>query len=97
MARKNPHAVALGRRGGRVTSPAKTRAVRANAMKGGRKPKFQIGDQVLANDHAPGDYRERRGHVAAYGAAKSEYVVAFVEESGFPATGHMMSWWLDPA
>ena len=31
---KNPHAIALGRRGGKVSSPAKTKAVRANAKKG---------------------------------------------------------------
>jgi hypothetical protein len=34
--RKNPHAVALGRLGGSVSSPAKTRAVRANGKLGGR-------------------------------------------------------------
>jgi hypothetical protein len=31
--RKNPHAVALGRKGGAVKSPAKTAAARANAIK----------------------------------------------------------------
>ena len=30
MARKNPHAVALGRKGGKVKSPAKTAAARRN-------------------------------------------------------------------
>jgi len=35
--RKNPHAVALGRKGGKVTSPAKRAAVRANGAKGGTK------------------------------------------------------------
>jgi hypothetical protein len=45
---KNPAAVALGRLGGKVTSKAKTRAVRANAKLGGwpkgkpRKPKRAI-------------------------------------------------------
>ncbi len=34
--RKNPHAVALGRKGGMITSPAKRRAVRENGKKGGR-------------------------------------------------------------
>lgn len=34
--RKNPAAVALGRRGGKVTSAAKTAAVRANGARGGR-------------------------------------------------------------
>ena len=37
--RKNPAAVALGRKGGKVKSPAKTAAARANAKKGGRPPK----------------------------------------------------------
>jgi hypothetical protein len=32
-ARKNPHAVALGRKGGLVKSEAKTRAVRENAKR----------------------------------------------------------------
>jgi hypothetical protein len=35
-ARKNPAAVALGRRGGKVKSEAKAAAVRANGAKGGR-------------------------------------------------------------
>lgn len=43
MPRKNPHAVALGRRGGRVggksTSPAKIAAARVNGRKGGRPAK----------------------------------------------------------
>ena len=32
-ARKNPHAVALGRKGGRVKSEAKTRTARENAKR----------------------------------------------------------------
>ncbi len=36
MARKNPHAVALGRKGGRSTSGQKQQAARANGAKGGR-------------------------------------------------------------
>jgi hypothetical protein len=40
MNRKNPHAVALGRKGGKIggqsTSDAKTAAARANGLKGGR-------------------------------------------------------------
>lgn len=35
-AKKNPAAVALGRKGGKVTSEAKAAAVRANGAKGGR-------------------------------------------------------------
>ncbi len=37
--KKNPHAVALGRLGGSVSSPRKTRAVRINGRLGGRPPK----------------------------------------------------------
>lgn len=37
--RKNPHAVALGRLGGRVKSAAKTKAVQENGKKGGRPKK----------------------------------------------------------
>ena len=36
MTTKNPHAVALGRKGGQVSSPAKRRASRTNGKKGGR-------------------------------------------------------------
>jgi hypothetical protein len=50
MVRKNPAAVALGRRGGKVSSPAKRRAARLNAQKAGRKPKFQISDAVARRD-----------------------------------------------
>lgn len=35
MAKKNPHAVALGKLGGRARSDAKTKAARKNAKKGG--------------------------------------------------------------
>jgi hypothetical protein len=40
---KNPHAVALGREGGKVSSPAKTKAVRENGKKGGRPKKVNHG------------------------------------------------------
>jgi len=39
MPRKNPAAVALGRRGGKAKSPAKTAAARLNALRGGRPKK----------------------------------------------------------
>ena len=38
-ARKNHHAVALGRKGGSVSSPAKRAAAKANGKKGGRPKK----------------------------------------------------------
>lgn len=34
--KKNPHAVALGKRGGKVKSDAKAQAARKNGQKGGR-------------------------------------------------------------
>ncbi len=39
---KNPHAVALGRKGGSATSPAKSAASKANGKKGGRPRKKPI-------------------------------------------------------
>ncbi len=39
--RKNPAAVALGRKGGKVTSLVKAAAARRNGAKGGRPPKPQ--------------------------------------------------------
>lgn len=93
MPRKNPHAVALGRRGGLVRSAKKAAAVRRNAKRGGRKPKFQVGDRVRANDHAPSDYYRRVGVVTAVGPGKSEYRVEY-DDGGQPY-GYLMSWWLD--
>ena len=44
MTKKNPHAVALGRKGGKAgkgrTSPAKAAAARLNGAKGGRPKKL---------------------------------------------------------
>lgn len=40
MKRKNPAAVALGRRGGKVTGGRKAEAARANGRKGGRPGEF---------------------------------------------------------
>lgn len=91
MARKNPAAVALGH----MKSPAKKRASRANGRLGGRRPKFEIGDTVRANDHAPGDYRGRRGTVTERGPNKNEYRVEY-SDGGQPY-GYLMSWWLDAA
>jgi hypothetical protein len=41
MSRKNPAAVALGKRGGKVKSAAKSQAARENGKLGGR-PKKQV-------------------------------------------------------
>lgn len=45
MTKKNPAAVALGRRGGKVKSEAKTASARVNGLKGGR-PKI-VKDEEL--------------------------------------------------
>ena len=91
--RKNPHAVALGRRGGQVRSPEKTAAVRRNAKMGGRKRKFELGERARANDHAPSDYRDRVGTITKIGPSKSEYRVDYTD--GGQPYGYLMSWWLD--
>lgn len=91
--RKNPAAVALGRRGGRVSSPAKAEAARRNAQKAGRRPKFAIGDQARGNEHAPNEYRDRVGRVTEIGPGKSEYRIEY-DDDGQPY-GYLMSWWLD--
>jgi len=43
MAKKHPAAVALGRLGGKTSSPKKAAAARANGAKGGR-PRTKKGD-----------------------------------------------------
>jgi hypothetical protein len=93
MAKKNPYAVALGRRGGRVTSEAKAQASRANALKGGRKPKFNVGDRVIGREEAPASYRELKGTIVERGPGRAEYGVRFDEDT----LHYVMSWWIDPA
>jgi hypothetical protein len=41
------------------------------------KSKFQLGEQVAANDKAPSDYEGLRGVVVQHLAASSEYQVQF--------------------
>lgn len=50
---KNPHAVALGRKGGQARSAAKTKAVRENAKKGGwpkGKPRKAHGAEPMTDE-----------------------------------------------
>jgi hypothetical protein len=44
---KNPHAIALGRAGGKVKSEAKAAAARENGKKGGRPKQQQKGKEYL--------------------------------------------------
>jgi hypothetical protein len=88
--RKDPHAVALGRRGGSVTSDAKAHAARTNALKGGRKPKFQPGDRVIGRDDGPASFRERTGTVLER-VGRADYRVQFDDDQ----IECVMSWWMD--
>ena len=56
--------------------------------------KFELGDRVRANDKAPGDYRERVGHVSELGPGQSEYRVEF-DDGEQPTTGYLQSAWLE--
>jgi hypothetical protein len=94
MVKKNPHAVALGRKGGRARTPAKLAAARRAAHFADRKPKFQVGDRARVNDQAPADYRRHEGFVTEAGPGKSEYRVEF-DDTIQPTTGYLMSWWLE--
>jgi len=40
--RKNPHAVALGKRGGKAKTPAKARSSARNGLKGGRPSRYRL-------------------------------------------------------
>ena len=57
------------------------------------RAKFQAGQRVLANDKAPGDYRENIGTVLRHKADTSEYEVQFDGDARGPAW--LSSWWLD--
>jgi hypothetical protein len=46
MPNKNPHAVALGRRGGQQRSPAKTATAQANGKRGGRPPQLPRAERL---------------------------------------------------
>jgi hypothetical protein len=59
--RKNPHAVALGRLGGLVSSPAKAKAARENGRKGGRpKVERSVPNDVVIHEWALARRRPRR-------------------------------------
>ena len=72
----------------------KLAAIRRNALRAGRKPKFLVGDRAAANSRAPSDYRERVGYITEVGPGRSEYRVVF-EVGRQPTTGYLLSWLLD--
>jgi hypothetical protein len=57
------------------------------------RPGFSIGDHVLANDQAPGDYRRRNGIITEIGPGTLEFRVEF-EDGRQPTTGYLQSEWL---
>ena len=62
MSKEDIHAaaVALGRKGGSVTSEAKARAARENGKKGGRPKEEERHDEDINNRHPPVRDRRRR-------------------------------------
>jgi hypothetical protein len=57
-------------------------------------PRFTVGDAVMANSHAPGNYRDRRGHVTEVAADGTECRIEF-EDGLRPTTGYLPARWLD--
>lgn len=56
------------------------------------KAKFQIGEQVIANGNAPGDYEGMRGIVRRHLPRTSEYEVQFESDDRGPGwlSSHML-------
>ena len=54
--------------------------------------KFALGDRVMANDKAPGDYESLRCTIVERGPGKVEYGVRF---DGQEETVYLDSQWLD--
>lgn len=54
--------------------------------------KFALGDRVVANEKAPGDYESLCGTVVERGPGKVEYGVKF---DGKEEIAYVNSWWLD--
>jgi hypothetical protein len=90
--RKNPAAVALGRRGGKVRSAAKTAANQRNAQRAGRRPKFAPGDRVRVRleSEAPAAQRGQLVTVAGAGDRTRHYRVRLADG----AVVEWPVWWL---
>jgi|GEM_PF-2478752 hypothetical protein len=56
--------------------------------------KFSVGDEVRANEKAPGDYEDRKGVVREC-VPESQYGVAFAPMEGNASFGYLYSWLLD--
>ena len=54
--------------------------------------KFVLGDRVVANEKAPGDYEGKSGTIVERGPGKVEYGVIL---DGEKQTVYLNSWWLD--
>lgn len=94
MAKKNPHAVALGRKGGQVVTERKREHLRraAKQPRPGRQ-KFQAGDRVVAKETAPAAFRAREGTIEGRTHNRAEYYVRFDDRPDEPEAA--FSWWLE--
>ena len=77
---KNPHAVALGRLGGKATSAKKTAAVRENGKKGGRPKQGLTSPATVCESDA-------RGATTTSGAGRGGHAGPRLEPGGTGAAG----------
>jgi hypothetical protein len=59
-----------------------------------RAARFKVGDSVMTNHKAPGQFRGRRGQITAMIQTETECRVAF-EDGMEPAVGHLRLVWLE--
>lgn len=98
MARKNPAAVVLGRKGGRALAKdrgpeyfAALQAKRENRT-GGRPRKFAIGDRVVGKEEGrAADYRGKKGTVTGIDS-RGDYIVRL---DGDGKTHHLLVSWIE--
>jgi hypothetical protein len=57
-------------------------------------PRFTVGDQIMANDKAPSQYRGRRGLITEVSPGGWECRVEF-EDGAMPASVYLSSRWLE--
>lgn len=88
------NAAEMGRKGRARKTTAQAEAARANGVKGGRPPKFEVGDRAIGREKAPASFRGRAGKITEIGPGRAEYGVRFDDTK---VVEYVMSWWIDPA